>query len=142
VYGEALLGSVGYNLVVAIIALVIALAFEDMLYFDTAAIEGGPEDLSRIAQALRARGLPVGEEPGRYVVRGPIEAQLSLLTTGEGSTILKRMRVAPWFLAAVLIVIALNIAIGLALAFLGYLYYRNIRGALEHALSQGRQGQT
>jgi hypothetical protein len=142
VYGEALLGSVGYNLVIAIIALVIALAFEEMLYFDTATIEGGPEEFSRITQALRARGLPVAEEPGRHTVRGPIEAQLSLVTTDQGSVILKRMRVAPWFLAAVFIVIALNVVIGLALAFLGYLYYRNVRSALESTLAQGREGQT
>jgi len=136
-HGDVVLSSVGLSLLVAVIAIVIALAFEDMLYFDSKLVRGGAQELSKASEALRARGLRVIQEPGGYLVRGPIEVQLTLLGAGEESRILGRMRVAPWFLAAILVVMALNVAIGAALAFLGYLYYRNLRKALDHALPSG-----
>ena len=134
------LGGVTYNIVIAIIVFVIALAVEDLLYFDSKTYKGTVEALSGVASTLRSRGVKVREEPGAYRIGDPVEYVLSIAAGSQGSgeevTIRGRARVAPWFLGAVLVIMALNAWMGLALAFLGYLYYRYMKSNLEEALRQ------
>jgi hypothetical protein len=121
---EAVFGNVVYNLVIAIVVIAVALYFRDLLKFEKHEyiMKGESESLSNL---LRSKGLRVTEEAKRIFIEGPLRTIFEVQERDDKTfKIVQSFEISPWFLSITLIIMAFNAILGLALGFLGYLYYR------------------
>lgn len=127
-------GNIVYNLVVAIVVIAIALYFKDLLKFERREFLVNRDEASSLPRLLRSKGLRILEERNSIIVDGPLRTTFELVNEKEESEnfrVIQSSEVAPWFLSIVIIILALNVALGLALGFLGYLYYRWVKNSMS-----------
>ncbi len=126
-------GNIAYNLIIAIAVIAIALYFKELLRFERKEFSITKEKASLLPTVLRSKGLRVVEEKSSVSIEGPLRTTFDLIEEGESESlkVVQSSEIAPWFLSLVVIILALNAVLGLALGFLGYLYYRWTRGTLS-----------
>ncbi|BES81683.1 hypothetical protein [Pyrodictium abyssi] len=140
---EARLAEIGAvaGLIVAIVLLAVLVArrLESVLRLDSHeyAVEmAAGEALGRLLELLRLRGLDARKAGDRILVSDVVRVVLLARDTGDGSRILYYAEPETLLVAAVVVLLAVNIVLGLAVAAILYLKYSDTRRLVRAALSE------
>ncbi|ALL01413.1 hypothetical protein Pyrde_1367 [Pyrodictium delaneyi] len=91
----------------------------------------------RLAELLRFRGLSVIEEPDRITVDDIVRIVISTRRDTDGTLrVLYYAEPKTWLVAAIIILLVINVALGLAVAAIAYLKYDEARKAVKASLNE------
>ena len=136
------LGGVIVGLFLAIIVLVILVIAKvaSMLRLDSHeyTVDMPVEEAKRkLSDLLRFRGLSVAEMGDQIVVDDIVRVVLSVRGSGSGSSrIFYYAEPKTWLVIAAVILLAVNVALGLAVGIIAYIKYDDTRRAVRAALSE------
>ena len=135
------LGGVIVGLFLAIIVLVIYVIAKvaSMLRLDSHeyTVDMPVEEAKRkLSDLLRFRGLNVAEMGDQIVVDDIVRVVLSVRGSGGSSRIFYYAEPKTWLVIAAVILLAVNVALGLAVGIIAYIKYDDTRKAVRSALSE------